>query len=183
MLEDIKDLSLPRLNEVTQAWLQVEYHQSISRELGVTPARKYLDTKHVLRPAPALEEIRMAFRKRMVRTQRKTDGTVSIEGKRFEVPQAFRTFKQVVVHYAPWDLGLVHIVDQRTGAVLARIIPVDKSNNASSERRKLTTAVESPPQSGEEPPLLRQILEQYAATGIPPSYIPKDDNKKSAGTQ
>lgn len=180
MLEGVKDVSLRRLNEVSQAWLEIEYHRSVNRELGIPPARKYIDTKHVLRSTPSLEELRMAFRKRIVRTQRRTDGTVSIEGKRFEIPRAFRTLKQVVVHYAAWDLGLVHIVDSRTGTILCRIIPLDKSTNASSERRKLAAppleATTTLP-SGEEPALLRKILKEYAATGIPPSYIPKNDKE------
>jgi hypothetical protein len=31
--------------------------------------------------------------------------------------------------------------------------------------------------STEEPPLLRKILEDFAATGLPPGYIPKPDSE------
>jgi transposase InsO family protein len=177
MLEGAKDLSLQKLNETTQAWIEIEYHRTPNRELGVSPARKYLDTKHVLRPAPSLEELRMAFRKRVSRTQRKSDGTISIEGKRFEIPSAYRSMRRLSVDYASWELGLVHIVDNRTGTVLCSITPVDKSANASGERRKITHQVEKEIQAsgGEEPPLLQKILQEYAATGVPPSYIPKDN--------
>jgi hypothetical protein len=61
--------------------------------------------------------------------------------------------------------------------VLCSITPVDKSANASGERRKITHQVEKEilVSGGEEPPLLQKILQEYAATGVPPSYIPKDN--------
>ena len=62
----------------------------------------------------------MACRRRM---QRKSDGTVVIEGRRFEVPNRYRHLSRVEVRYAGWDLGLVHLVDARTGKVPSGSIP------------------------------------------------------------
>lgn len=175
MCEGLKDLTLERLNLVTQAWLEMEYTRAINRELGTTPARKFLDTKHVLRPSPPLNELRMAFRRRIIRKQRRSDNTVSIEGTRFEVPQAYRTLPEVALEYAGWDLGFVHLVDRKTGTPLCQLFPIDKAANASGERRKLVTATEITPLSTEEPPLLQKLLEDYAATGLPPGFIPKPE--------
>ena len=43
MLEGISDLNLARLNEVTQAWVEHDYHRRAHSELGTTPLRRYLD--------------------------------------------------------------------------------------------------------------------------------------------
>lgn len=176
LCENLSDLTLERLNLATQAWLEMEYTRSTHRELGTTPAQKFLDTKSVLRPAPSLEELRMAFRRRIIRKQRRTDNTISIEGTRFEIPSAYRTLKQIYAEYASWDLSFVHLVDPKSGSLLCRLFPINKAANADGERRKLVSAPESgAPISTDEPPLLRKLLEDYAATGMPPGYIPKPD--------
>lgn len=179
MLEGIDDLSLQRLNEVSQAWVEMEYNRSLHRELGVTPARKYLDTKAVLRPASSFQELQMAFRKRIRRKQRKTDGTVSIEAQRFEIPSAYRTLKDIAIDYASWNLGLVHMVDRRTGAVLCQLRPINKSANASGQRRQIITSQPSPTPCSGEPPLLKKLLEDWAATGLPPRYLAHNEDNSS----
>lgn len=175
MCEGLRELTLERLNTITQAWLEMEYTRTVNRELGTTPARKFVDTKHVLRASPSVTDLRMAFRRRITRLQRRTDNTVSIEGTRFEVPQAYRTLKKLALEYATWDLSFVHLVDFATGSSLCQLFPLDKSLNASGERRKLVVAAPQTPTSNEEPPLLRKLLEDYAATGMPPPYVPKND--------
>ena len=77
-----------------------------------------------------------------------------------------------------WNMGVVHLVDPRTGALLAPIYPLDKLENADGRRRVLepTIIAEAPPaepSSDGMAPLLRKLLAQYASTGIPPAYLPK----------
>ena len=175
MCEGLESLTLERLNLITQAWIDIEYTRSVNRELGMTPAHKFLDTKQVFRPCPSLQELRMAFRRRIVRKQRRTDNTVSIEGTRFEIPHTYRTLQELCLEYAGWDISFIHLVDRNTGTTLCQIFPVDKAANASGERRKLTTATEITVVSTDEPPLLRKLLEEFAATGLPPAYIPKPE--------
>ncbi len=80
-----------------------------------------------------------------------------------------------------WDLGLVHLVDEPTGMVLARLYPQDKTQNASGLRRSLDPIANgsAPPSEVEPatglPPLLARMLDQQAATGLPPPYLPKDE--------
>jgi putative transposase len=110
------------------------------------------------------------------RIQRRSDGTVSIEGVRFEIPSRYRHLDKVTVRYASWDLGNVVMVDARTDTVLCRIYPVDKTANASGQRRSLEpiAGVASPPPATGMAPLLKKLVTQYTATGLPPAYIPKD---------
>jgi putative transposase len=103
---------------------------------------------------------------------------VSLEGVRFEIPSRFRHVRRVTVRYARWNLRCVHLVDERTDTLLAPIYPVDKARNADGKRRLLEPDLLSStptPQgsSGEMAPLLRKLMTDYAATGIPPAYVPK----------
>src|ERR1700736_4835889 len=104
--------------------------------------------------------------------QRKSDGTVVIEGRRFEIPNRYRHLTRLEVRYAGWDLGLVHLVDERTGTVLTRLYPQDKTQNASGLRRTLSSIANgsaTPMPTDVEPatglpPLLARMLHQQVAT-------------------
>ena len=67
-------------------------------------------------PAP-LSALRNAFRIDVTRTQRKDDGTITLDGVRFEIPSRFRHFRKLTVRYARWDLRNVHVVDPKTNAL------------------------------------------------------------------
>jgi hypothetical protein len=122
--------------------------------------------------------LRLAFTRTDQRMQRKSDGTVAIAGRRFELPNRYRHLTRLEVRYAGWDLGLVHLVDERTGTVLARLFPQDKTQNASGLRRTLDPISPEPvdvkPAAGIAP-LLARLIDRQAATGLPPPYLPKDE--------
>lgn len=180
MLEDVPDLTLDFLNEATQAWVEFEYNRKVHEETGEAPIARFLAGPSVLRPCPDSAALRLAFTKTDRRTQRKSDGTIVIAGRRFEIPNRYRHVTQVEVRYASWDLTEVHLVDERTGRVLCRLFPQDKVANASGLRRRLepiTPELTVPPATGIAP-LLSKLLAQQAATGLPPGYLPKDDDGK-----
>ena len=111
-----------------------------------------------------------------MRGQRRSDGTVSIEGARFEVPSRFRHLERLRVRYARWDLRTVDLLDPRTNAVLGVLYPLDKTRNADGRRRSLEAPLEAaPPPSGEIAPLLKKLMADYAATGLPPAYLPTEE--------
>jgi putative transposase len=63
--------------------------------------------------------------------------------------------------------------------VLCRLFPQDKTGNASGQRRPLDPvssqpAAAVPPASGIAP-LLAKLIDQQAATGLPPPYLPKQE--------
>jgi len=184
MLEGIQDLTLALLNEATQAWVETEYHRRIHCELGATPLERYLSAPSVGRPSPSAEELRRAFRAEVVRTQRQSDGTLSLLGRRFEVPARYRHLERLHLRYAGWDLSAVDLIDPRTAEVLAPLYPLDKLRNSSGRRRRLSSPppnepapTVAPPPSGMAP-LLAELLREYAATGLPPAYLPKEESKK-----
>src|SRR5271157_1635427 len=180
MLDACAELSLDFLNEASQAWVEIEYHRAVHRETGRSPRERFADAPDVLRTSPTSNALRDAFRLEDKRRQRKSDGTISVEGVRFEVPARFRHFKDVSVRYARWDLGRVDLVDPRNGTVLAPLYPLDRTANADAHRPLVgPPPQETPADSGADrdrplPPLLKKILEEYSATGLPPAYLPKN---------
>ena len=88
----------------------------------------------MLRPSPSSDALREAFRREVKRRQRQSDGTISLDGVRFEIPSRYRHFRDVVVRYPRWDLSLVDLVDPRQGTVLARLFPLDRAANADGRR-------------------------------------------------
>jgi len=178
MLEGENDLTLALLNEATQAWVELDYHHQVHSETGQAPLTRWLDGPSVARECPAAEQLRLAFTAHTTRSQRRSDGTVTLDGVRFEIPARFRHLSKLSLRYAGWDLTHVWLVDERTGAVLTRIFPLDKNRNADGLRGVITPAAPTP--SPQEPagvaPLLRKLMTDYAATGLPPAYIPKEES-------
>lgn len=179
MLEGEPEITLALLNRATQAWVEQEYHHRHHAELGCSPLQRYLLGPDVGRDSPDSEQLRRAFRTQVKRKQRRSDGTVSLEGRRFEVPGHYRHQEYLYLQYARWDLGYVELVDVHSNAILCRLYPLDKSANASGRRRTLDsdTAVPESTTPAGIAPLLKQLMADYAATGLPPAYIPKDDHQ------
>jgi putative transposase len=171
MLDGEAELTLAALNAATCAWIEGEYHRSVHSEIGCTPLARFLGDPQVGRECPGSEALRQAFRIEVVRTQRRSDGTVSLEGTRFEIPARYRILPRLTLRYARWDLGRVELVDERTGTSLCPLYPLDKSKNANGERRRLAdgelTITDTPAGMA---PLLRQLLDEQTATGLPPAY-------------
>jgi transposase InsO family protein len=189
MLAGVTKLSLEFLNEATQAWMEVEYNRTVHRETGCSPLERFIQAPDALRRSPGSESLRHAFRLETTRSQRRSDGTISVEGVRFEIPARYRHFREVTVRYARWDLGRIDLVDGRSGTVLAPIYPLDKSANAGGRRAAIESAGTEVPQiqearraTGELPPLLKQILQEYSATGMPPAYLPKTSEEETGET-
>ena len=175
MLEGVADLTLDQLNDATQPWVELEYNRKVHSELaGQTPLQRFLNDKNVARPCPATETLQRAFTTEVRRTQRRSDGTLTLEGVRFEVPSRFGHLTELWLRYASWDLSTVYLADPKSGAILCRIYPVDKTRNAQGRRapRNPLHASTPPPPPAGLAPLLQKILRQYAATGLPPAYLP-----------
>jgi putative transposase len=186
MLGGEKELTLRLLNEATQAWVEQEYNRTVHRELKQSPLERYLQGRSVQRPSPDSETLRRAFRMEVTRTQRKSDGTLTVEGVRFEVPSAYRALGQVRLRVARWDLSRLDMVDPRTGVHLCTLLPLDKTKNADRVRRALappTAPLDEPPRQAGMAPLLRSLMADYAATGLPPGYLPKDELDTAPGPQ
>jgi transposase InsO family protein len=177
MLEGVEDLTLAGLNEATQAWVELEYQRRVHSETGQTPVERCALGPDVGRPCPDSQALRLAFTTELKRTQRRSDGTITLAGRRFEIPSRYRTLSRVILRYAAWDLAQVYLTDERSGDLLCRLLPLDKAKNADGRRRALTSVDASADQPAPRPvgmaPLLQQLIAEYAATGLPPAYLPQ----------
>jgi hypothetical protein len=166
--------------EARLAWIEQEYHQTQHSEIGDTPLNRYIKSPDVGRKCPDATALKQAFCTQVTRTLRKSDGTLSIAGRRFEVSSYYRHLEKLTVRYARWDLSFALLVDPHTNSCLERLYPQDKSENASGLRRKLVLKEEH--QTQLEPvapegiaPLLKKLMADFAATGLPPAYLPQQE--------
>ena len=172
MLDGVAELTLELLNEATQAWMEIEYNRAVHRETSCSPVERFAHAPDVLRSSPSSESLRDAFRLETKRSQRQSDGTISVEGVRFEIPARYRHFREVTVRTpAGTSAGSIWSTDH-SGTILAPIYPLDKTANADGRRAVVEArlAATCPPQNsprkdGQLPPLLKKILEEYSATG------------------
>jgi transposase InsO family protein len=183
MLEKVDPLSLEFLNRASQAWTELEYNRSVHSEIATNPLERMVRDKSVGRPCPDVRELRLAFCAEEVRSQRQSDSTVVIKGVRFEVPARMRHLQRLQVLYQTWDLSVAYLVGPKDARLITEIYPQDKTQNSGRARRVITPEAPLPQTSTRQtepiPPLLRRLLADYAATGLPPAYIPKDEKDKS----
>lgn len=173
MVEGVQSLTLGQLNEATQAWVECEYNRKIHSETGEAPLQRFLRGPTVGRPGPELEALQRAFRVQRTRSQRRSDGTISVGGVRFEVPSRYRTLPELRVRYARWDLRSMTLIDPNTEIDVCPLYPLDRLKNADGRRATLgPVAPEGPPPSSDVAPLLKRLMAEYAANGLPPAYMP-----------
>jgi putative transposase len=116
------------------------------------------------------------------RRQRLTDGTLTLDGVRFEVPMRFRHMERLTLAYARWDLSKASIIDPNTRQVTVDIFPLDKVKNSLRLRKPLSQEEQEPipePENEHLPPLLQRYLKQQSQETIVSGYIPfeKEKNK------
>jgi putative transposase len=178
MLKQVEQLTLDYLNNTTQAWVEMEYNKKRHNEIDMSPVQRMVESKDMSRPAPGEIELKTGFTVCESRKQRQSDGTISINGIRFEIPSRFNHIKKLHVCFANWDKAIAWLVDKRTGNLLATVYPQDKTKNASGKRRvkSIPDQIKLPDDilSDSEPALLRKIMAEYAQTGMPAAYLPKE---------
>ncbi len=170
MLENECAITLKELNDYTQAWVEMDYNKALHSEIKKTPIESFMNEQSILRVAPPVAEIKKAFMVTQSRKQRRTDGTVSIDGVRFEVPQAYRHFTDLVVRYARFDLSKVYLCCKESGDTLTALRPLDRAANSDGFRKSTATQSVARPNL---PPLMKQIMADAAKENMPSQYIPK----------
>lgn len=171
MLEGHKPLTLALLNDATQAWVEEEYQRAVHGELGEAPLARAMRGPSVVRPSPSTDELRRAFKSELTRAQRRSDGTLTVHGVRFEVPSRYRSLVRCTVRVARWDLSSADLVDPHSGTHLATLLPLDKQRHAGAQRRAIRIASNAAPPASGIAPRLRELMRDYAATGLPPAYL------------
>lgn len=176
LLEAEPNLNLEALNQATSAWVEMEYNHRLHSGINMTPLQKWEKSTSVLRPSLSFNELRRAFRREVVRRVRRSDGTFSLGGVRFEVPSQYRTLETVTVHYPQWDLSLIDLVDPKTKAILAPIYPLDLVKNSNQVRKNIEPSNNAPATVKSTPRLLEKYLADYSSEGTPISYVPLNED-------
>ena len=179
MLENKKELSLKELNDFTIVWLEMEYNSSKHEEIAETPIERFSRDKYVGRISPGQGELKLFFCREEGRTQRKNDGTISVDSKRFEIPDRYRHIRRVWIRFAGWDLSSIHLVDKKRGQILCSIFPTDKYRNAEQGRKPRNpetkhAIIETP--RDEVAPLLGKYMQEFKEKGLPFPYLTQDEN-------
>ncbi|MBC7659790.1 MAG: DDE-type integrase/transposase/recombinase [Chitinophagaceae bacterium] len=145
MLESKKDITLNELNRMTHAWIEMHYHDQVHGVTKQTPIDRFMSGDSVMRVCPSGQDVRMAFRIEEDRKQRRSDGSITIEGIRYEIPGRFRSIQKVTVRYARWDLSKVSLVSKDTGQIICSLYPINREQNANGKRHRYVDDVEQVP--------------------------------------
>jgi transposase InsO family protein len=177
LLRGVDNLKLGFLNTAAQAWVEQDYHRRLHREIATTPLQRMLDGHSVARAAPNTEALTLAFTRKIIRTPRRSDATVVVGGIRYELPPHYAHLRALCLRQACWDKSRLILCEPKTGDPLARLLPQDKAQNASAKRRRIAPPADIPARLPDEPlpALLRNWMAEYAATGLPPAYLPKEE--------
>lgn len=161
-LSELSDtvLALEDLNARLWAWLEEIYHKTPHGGLaGMTPLARYQQDLAQVRPlglrAAQLDAI---FQHRIQRHVRK-DGTVSYEGRRFEVPYALsgKTVWLVVDPHTHTVIG----VEDEAGAVLGAATLLDKQANRHRQRHTPAALNSAKPSKSSTPTLIDLAYAQH----------------------
>jgi len=172
MLENCETLSLKELNDATHAWVEMEYNRTTHDAIKMSPLTALTMATDVSRPSLSGKELRNIFLKEESRIQRRSDGTISVESTRFEIPSIYRHIKTACIRYGKWDLSNVLLVDPATDKILCPLWPLDKTQNGLYGRRTLVSPfspMEKP--KDEMAPLLKKYMTDFENMGIPPAYL------------
>jgi transposase InsO family protein len=177
LLRGVENLKLGLLNTAAQAWVEQDYHRRLHREIDTTPLQRMLDGHSVARAAPNTEALTLAFTRKIIRTPRRSDATVVVGGIRYELPPHYAHLRALCLRQACWDKSRLILCEPKTGDPLVRLLPQDKAQNASAKRRRIAPPPDIPTRLTDEPlpALLRNWMAEYAATGLPPAYLPKEE--------
>lgn len=170
------EMTLALLNEATIAFFELEHNVEVHGETGEAPRERFLQGRNVLRECPPSATLRQVFTAEVSRGQRRSDGTLTLDGVRFELPSAYRHLERVTVRYARWDLSVAYLCDRREDRVLCPLYPLDKCSNATGRRKALRPSTANgrfqlPP--GIAPHLL-ELIQELRANGLPTPYLHKD---------
>lgn len=184
LLDAVSPLTIEFLNKSTQAWVEMEYNRSYHSEIGMSPIEKMLNGHNVARHTDIdFAQLQFHFTRIITRVQRKSDGTVSVNGVRFEIPSSMRHHRRITLRHAQWAKNGAYIVDPKHHSQkLAHIIPLDKLKNADGKRRSLQKVDEIVPDTPKNPipPLLQNMINEYNADGSPSGYLPHTKEMSNA---
>jgi transposase InsO family protein len=178
MLENKKNLTLKELNDAASAWVELDYNQRHHDEINKTPLKYFLKEKNLHRSCPSGDELTLEFTRQKSRVPRRFDSTLTINGVRFELPWAYRHMAKVIVRFTEWNLSNAWLMDIEGENLITLIYPQNSKENYFLKRKAVNFGQQNFTEPADEvAPLLAQMMADYAATGLPPAYLPKTETE------
>jgi len=149
---DVKRIrDLEHLNRLLGAWIEEEYHSRPHRGIdNETPLDRWIRLSENLRTLPPEVDLDLLFREKVSRRVGK-DGTLSLQGKRFEAGVEF-IGQKVTVQYDPFDLRAITVENDQGRTTQA--FPVDLSANRRVKRNRIQ------PEQPRQPSMPLQALDK-----------------------
>jgi hypothetical protein len=176
MLEGEKNLTLELLNRATLAWLELEYNRKLHSEIGTTPLGRFLTGPTVLRPSPSSDIGRAA-----AGLSSAGDPNPTSQRRHADRWRSALRDPLALSHLAAPDgaVGQLGLIERRLGRRADRrgahdAVAARQAGQADGRRRVLGVQpdLEPEPTTTGIAPLLRELMNDYAATGLPPAYVP-----------
>jgi hypothetical protein len=79
-------MRLSEHGQLQKIQLYAKPNRKVHSAIGEAPIARFLASPDVLRPSPDSAALRLAFTRTDRRIQRRSDGTIVMQGRRFEVP-------------------------------------------------------------------------------------------------
>jgi hypothetical protein len=77
--------------------VKIAYNHAVHRETHSSPVEQVAEAPDVLRDSPSSESLHDAFRLETTRTQRQSDGMISVDRVRFEILGRYCHFRELAV--------------------------------------------------------------------------------------
>lgn len=136
MLKTEPQMDLQTLNKITAVWVHEDYNHKPHRGLeGALPIAKYNHSdRYVSEVSFDTDTLVKYFTAKLTRCVRSTDGTVVIDGIRYEIPSQHSRMKELELCRASWNRQFMFITNPKTRLPEVKIYPVDRVANASKPR-------------------------------------------------
>ena len=181
MLDGVAELTLELLNKATQAWVEIEYNRAVHRETGCSPVERFAAGA---RCAPRKPLQRIAARRLSPGNQEESaskrrhdlagGSAVRDSGKVPSLPRSHRSLRPLGPRprsiSSTGTVGLFWLRFILSTKPPTPTAAVPRSSPVAPTCRR-TTGGDALPASCR--PLLKRILQEYSATGMPPAYLPK----------
>jgi putative transposase len=149
--------TLPELNRLFWAWLEVDYHQRSHSATQHPPLEQWRENIGQYLRMVDEKQLREVFLFQVSRKVNKV-GVISLEGVEFEVEPLLKN-KKVEVRYNPFNLSQVNIYHQGNFIQQAKPLIITASNKARKQTATIPRPPGPPPKSGVNP--LAKLADQF----------------------
>ena len=160
--------------------MEIEYNRAVHRETASTPVDRFAHAADVLRRSPSSESLRDAFRLETTEDSASERWHDLGRGRAVRDPGTVSSLPRTRPYGTPAGISAgstwsTAAAESSSPPSTRWTRPPTPTAAAPLLRPRRSEAVQEnrPGKDGAMPPLLKQILREYSAPGLPPAYLPK----------